>query len=68
MRIDTKNGMLILLGVILTVTAFIVMLAYNNTHNVERDKYYADHCKTVTSGYATPEFNNSQKYTCGVDK
>lgn len=42
-----KLALYILLGVVLTVTVLIVGSIYNHKQNVERDKYYADHCKGI---------------------
>ena len=44
---DIKIGLMILVGIVLTVAVAIVGSIYNNNKNVERDMFYATHCKTV---------------------
>jgi hypothetical protein len=46
---DLKIGLLILLGVLITISFTIWANLYNNNQNVARDKYYADHCQVVKS-------------------
>lgn len=58
-----------IIGVLITITLLIVVSAYNNNLNIERDKYYAQHCKVVTGvKYNTSIEATAIKYDCGVSK
>lgn len=57
-----------LIGILITITLLIIVSAYNNNLNIDRDKYYADHCATVSK---SPKDNSQQstptyRYECGV--
>lgn len=54
---DIKIGLMILVGIVLTVTVAIVGSIYNNNKNVERDMFYATHCKAVKE---TPDVMGNQ--------
>jgi hypothetical protein len=59
---DLKIGALIIVAILITITALIVASVYNNNQNVARDKYYADHCKSVS--VETSPDSNSKIYEC----
>lgn len=42
------TAIITLVGIIVTITIGIFTVAYINNQNVDRDKFYAEHCKSVT--------------------
>lgn len=54
----------VLMGIVVTITVGIFAMVYANDKNLERDKFYAEHCKSVsskTTSYGTMDTT----YTCG---
>lgn len=55
----------IVAGAVLIIGGFFALTAYNNTQNVQRDKYLAQHCKSVSGNMTV---NGSVAYACGASK
>jgi len=55
----------VLAGVVLTVTTLILGSVYNHNSNVDRDKYFADHCTHVSSEKHSNGYVKTTKYKCG---
>jgi hypothetical protein len=53
-----------LIGIVVTVTVGIFATVYANDKNLERDKFYAEHCKSVSSKTTSYDITMTT-YTCG---
>jgi hypothetical protein len=57
-----------IIGVLITITLLIVVSAYNNNRNIERDKYYAQHCSVVKTQESPNAVSYTTTYDCGGSK
>lgn len=68
---ENKNArfiaIIVLIGIVVTITIGIFALVYTNHEDVQRDEYYAAHCsgKVITNTYGETTAVN---YTCAESK
>lgn len=55
----------VLVGIVLTITIGIFALVYSHDGDIERDKYYADHCKQVSKSTDKSYSPEIVTYSCG---
>lgn len=60
---EFKMGLLVIVAIFITVTFFIWANVYTNGQNVERDKYFATHCRTIQESRPN-DWTNSKKVEC----
>ena len=57
-------GTCVVVGLVLLGFMWWGAVIFNNSQNIQRDEYYAAHCKKVTSTPAT-QIGNTYSYSCG---